>query len=215
CDARTRRLNFQGSHIGFLAGDSLIVQGGVSLSEGFQAAGRVTLVAATIHGELVCSGGSFLKQDEQNRYALNVDGVKVGGRVLFTNGFLAVGGVSLFGAMIADNCECQGGYFFNPDGVALYASKAKIGGNVFLRNGFRAAGEVRLHGATITGNLECQGGCFFNPGRTALLADGVKVGGRAFFWKSVEYDGDQRRARGGFLAWGEVSLVGAVIFSDL
>jgi hypothetical protein len=66
--------------------------------------------------------------------------------------------VSLLGARIVGNLECDGGRFANPGKGALIAQSAEIGGDVFLRAAgdtrFEAEGCVWLVGARIAGDLE-------------------------------------------------------------
>jgi len=90
--------------------------------------------------------------------------------------------------------------------------QVKVDGDVYLCKGswgrdkgvqekvFSADGEVKLVGAEIGGTLECRGGVFNNSDskEPALNAKGLKVGGSVLL-------------HNGFIAKGEVSLLGATI----
>ena len=99
--------------------------------------------------------GNILLRDAQLRglslsgcliKSLNADGAKIRGSVFFRDGFKAEGEVSLLGATIGGDLDCDGAQLSNAKGTALIAEGAKIGGSVFLTNGFKAEGEVRLVG---------------------------------------------------------------------
>jgi len=130
------------------------------------------------------------------------DGLKSDGDVFLRDGFKAEGEVSLAGAMIGGNLECDEGQFIHPDGNALSAYRMDVKGDVFLRNGFKAEGEVSLAGATIGGQLDCSNGQFIHPDGNALNADGMDVKGTLFL-------------SDGFKAEGEVRLPGATIGGGL
>ncbi len=81
--------------------------------------------------------------------------------MLLRNGFTAEGCVSLHGAKIGGNLECDGAHLANHtengSGNALLAQGAEIGGAALLRNGFTAEGCVSLLDAKI-GGLDCDFG---------------------------------------------------------
>ncbi|HUK67346.1 MAG TPA: hypothetical protein VLW50_01095 [Streptosporangiaceae bacterium] len=70
--------------------------------------------------------------------ALVAERLKVGGSTLLRNGFTAAGAVSLLGADITGNLECDGAKFNGTDasGNALNADGLKVGHSVLLRHGF-------------------------------------------------------------------------------
>lgn len=149
-------------------------------------------------------------------HSMGADGVQVKKYIHLRKGFHASGEVRLPGARIGGNLDCDGGSFENPalpgapdSGLALVADGAIVNGAVFLRNGFNAVGEVRLLGAQIGGYLDCMNATFRNPPQgqfkgsgIALNADGMLVKGSVFL-------------RTGFLADGEVRLLGAQIEGNL
>lgn len=182
-DAKTKTLNFQGSHLQpepgadvCFAGDRLRSEGGVFLRS-VQATGAVRLLGAKIGGNLSCIAGRFENVGGQ---ALVADRAKVSGSVFFSNEFHSKGEVRLNGADIGSVLSCIAGRFENAGGKALNADGAKVAGSVFLQNGFHATGEVRLNRAEIGGNLDCEAGRFENAGGNALNANGAKVAGALF-----------------------------------
>ncbi len=134
--------------------------------------------------------------------SLEASGIQVESDVLLCNGFKVIGQVSLVGATIGGNLDCNNGTFDNPEGHALLAESAEVKGFVFLHNGFKVIGQVSLYRATIGGNLECDNSTFYNPEGYALLAQGTEIKGSVFL-------------RDGFKATGEVSLSGITIGGNL
>ncbi|MFZ0246623.1 hypothetical protein [Candidatus Binatus sp.] len=216
--AKMPLLSLQGSWTGAIDAEGLKLEGDIFLRKGFNAEGEVSLIGATIGGDLSATGGTFknLKSDKNPNptgYALSADRIKVTGGVYLRNGFSAEGAVALLGATIGGNLDATGGTFkrpngnaLNPDGTknetALNADRVEVAGGVFLRNGFHAEGEVRLVGAAIGGNLNAEEGTFRNPAGNSLNADGIKVSGDVFL-------------NNGFSSVGEVRLLGAEIGGNL
>lgn len=115
----------------------------------------------------------------------------------------------LMGDVVLTSAELQGLYLNGSQTGRIEADGLTVKGGVFLRSGFFAEGEVRLLGARIGGNLDCSGGTISNPPQKgnpgsgiALNADGAVVSGNVFL-------------RLGFVARGEVRLLGARIEGDL
>ena len=167
------RLDFGGTHVQSLKADDAVVKAELVLSDGFCSHGEVRLPGAQIGGDLECNRGTFTNPPRQSipesGQALNADGVRVRGDVLLTEGFQATGKVSLVGAQINGNLECNSGVFKNPrlkdvpgSGTALDADNITVTGNVYLMNNFRAEGQVAISHAQI-GALTCSGGEFINP----------------------------------------------------
>ena len=145
-----------------LAADTAEIGGSVLLRNGFTAEGAISLRGARIGSSLECDGASLTNATaDGGGIALAADHAIIGGAVLLRNGFAAQGAISLIGARIGGNLECDGASLTNatPDGtgVALAAENAVIGGAVLLRHGFVAHGGVSLLGATIDSNVECCG----------------------------------------------------------
>lgn len=147
------------------------VAGAVFFCDGFTAEGLVRLYGSHIGGNLSCDGGRFQNPAQSGAVgggtALNAEAVSVARAVHLRKGFVAEGGVRLFGARIGGNLECDGGQFQNPakagtvgSGIALDASNANVTGHVHLRRGFSVGGLVLLYAAEVGGNLDCQAGTF-------------------------------------------------------
>jgi hypothetical protein len=120
---------------------------------------------------------------------------------LFMQNVKTAGEVSLIGANIDGNLECDGAEFNNHGGKALNADGLTVKGYVFLKN-VKAKGAVRLLNAEVGANLECDGAEFNNPGNSALFADEIKVKGGI-------------NLRNGFRAAGAVRLLSADIGGNL
>ena len=122
--------------------------------------------------------------------AIAVDGADIKYSVFLDVGFRADGEVSLNGAHIGVNLECDEGTFMNKSGAAIQANLINVGGAILLRAGsqmergksrpFRAKGAVWLVGARIGGDLDCSGGEFVNEGVAIYLAR-AQVAGTIFF----------------------------------
>ena len=128
------------------------------------------------------------------------------------NGHADVGAVTLSGAHIGGNFECDGASLRNDSGPALYASGLQVGHAMLLRKGFTAtsAGDlatVRLVGAHIGGNFECDGASLRNESGPALHADGLQVDLDMFLRDGFTATGADKT--------GAVRLVGAHIGGSL
>jgi hypothetical protein len=189
-----RFLDFSGSHVYSIDCTGSKIDEGIFFCDGFWANG-------------------FAKPGDDT---LDADGIDVKGDVLLRKGFRAEGMVSLVGAKIGGNLECNQGVFKNIRDVALNAERLQVGGDVFLckgswdkgsevnAEGFTANGEVKLGRAKIGGTLECSGGLFDNSGsrHPAINAKGLVVTGDALF-------------HDGFIARGKVDLVEARVGGNL
>ena len=193
-----------------LAADTAEIGGSVLLRNGFTAEGAVSLRGARIGNSLECDGANLDNATPDGTgIALAADHVTVGGAVLLRNGFQARGAVSLIGAKLGGNLECDGSTLANdtPDGtgVSLAAENASIGGAVLLRHGFGARGSVSLLGATIGSNVECCG---------AVLENWPDAGSRETLrLTNAEIAGDVLMNQG-FASLGYVSLWGTNIGRD-
>ena len=176
-EAQFEILSFQGSKIASLAADGIHISRDLSLRNCFVADGEVSLLRASIGGNLVCDGGTFRNP---NSSALTAKGIRVTGGIFLGDGFEAEGEVRLLGASIGRNLNCDGGTFFNPNGSALSAEGIRVGDGVFLNDRFKAKGEVCLVGASIGHDLNCMRGAFHNANGEALCADRIRVTGSVF-----------------------------------
>jgi hypothetical protein len=198
-NADVAALYLMGTWTGPIDASGLKTRDDVFLRGGFHADGGVSLMGATVGGNLECDGGTF---SNPNAKAIDADGIKVAGYIFLRNGFKATGEVDLLGATVGRNLEGDSGTFSNPNQKAIDADGVKVAGYIFLRNGFKATGEVDLLGATVGRNLECMNGTFNNPSGIALFANSINVVGAVFLNQ-------------GFNAKGEVNLIGATIGGDL
>jgi predicted acyltransferase (DUF342 family) len=188
-----------------LVADGMTVGHDAFLGNGFTAAGGISLLGADIVGNLECGGAQLAAVGEHGN-ALSADNMKVGGDLHLREGFTAAGAVTLVGAKITGNLDCDGAKLqgANQFGNVLVADNLTVGRNAQFRNGFTAAGALWLTGADITGNFDFEGATLagVNSSRLALVAERLKVGGDALL-------------RNGFTAAGALRLLGADIKSDL
>jgi hypothetical protein len=194
-----------------LAIDNAEVGGSVLLRNGFAAEGAISMRGTRIGSSLECDGASLTNATADGTgLALAADHAVIGGATLLRNGFAAQGAISLIGARIGGNLECDGASLTNATadgtGVALAAENAVIGGAVLLRHGFVAHGGVSLLGATIDSNVECCG---------ASLQNWAETGSRETLrLTNVAVSGDVLLNQG-FTSLGYVSLWGTKIGRDL
>ncbi len=181
--AKMPLLSLEGSWTKKISADSLNVEGGLFLTNGFHAEGEVGLPGASIGGDLVGESGTFKNSDGK---ALNADRVKVTGSVFLRKGFSAEGEVRLPGAAIGGNLEATGGTFKCPGRDALFADRIEVGGSVFLNDKFLAEGTVRLVSAEIKGAT----------GRRRRLAGRIKSPERPYF-RAIPLAAHRRSALGG------------------
>lgn len=173
---RVQSITMKGSQVPGLSADGLEARGGVSLSEGFEACGEVSLLGARIGGDLYCTGGRFYGGDGQDPKALSADGLEVRGSVYLDDNR---------GPLVCDESD---------DGKVAWIS-------LYVGDGFEASGEVRLIGARIGGVLTCNGGGFRNKkGGTAFNFQGATVT-EALHLLRLEIDGivDLTGSRIGYL----------------
>lgn len=192
------KLNFRGCTLekGIVLNDAKVA-GTVFLNDGFKAVGEVSLLRASIGGQLDCTGGIF---QNGGMNALSAQNIKVVDNVFLHGEFNGM--VNLVNAEIGGQLNCKEGSFQNEDGIALNAQGIKMADNVFLDDRFEAVGAVWLAGADIRGQLACAGGIFQNECGDALNAQDIKVTGIVFLCN-------------GFKAKGAVSLLGAEVGGQL
>ena len=202
-EARVGRVVLNGSRVADVFAQGARVRGDVFLSDGFEAAGAVSLAGAEVGGVVSSIGGKFLATGGD---ALNVEGVVVRGDVFLSDGFEAAGAVSLAGAQVGGQVACDGGKFLASDGDALNADSMVVTGSVFLSNGFEAAGLVRLASAKVGGVVSCIGGKFLATDGDALNAHSMVVTGSVFLRDGFEAAGVVRLASA--QVGGQVSCIG-------
>jgi hypothetical protein len=187
-----------------LNANAMHIGGDAFLRKGFEAAGAISLLGASIDGQLVMSEAKLTGADSDG-YALVADGMRVGVDAFLRKGFEAAGAISLLGASINGPLNMSGAKLTGTDndGYALVAERLRVAG-AFLREGFEAAGAISLVDASIDGPLNMAGAKLTgtdNDGN-ALVADGLHVGGDAFLRERFE-------------AAGAIRLLGASIGGQL
>ena len=193
-----------------LAADNAEFGGSILLRNGFSAEGTISLRGAHIGSSLECDGAKLTNcTADGSGIALAADHATFGGAVLLRNGFVANGVITLIGARLGGNLECDGAHLENATadgaGVALAAENATVGGAVLLRHGCVARGAVSLLGATIGSNVECCG---------ASLMNWPEVGSRETLrLTNAEIAGDVLLNQG-FVSLGYVSLWGTKVGRD-
>lgn len=141
-----------------LLADRMVVNGGVFLTDEFEAIGRVRLIGAQISGNLDCTGGTFRNVDSDGNAkgeALTADGVVVMGDIGFRRGFSAHGELRLLGASIGGDFVCLDGEFRNADadgkalGDAISMDRMTVKGSFFLLQIREMIGGVSLSEAQV------------------------------------------------------------------
>jgi hypothetical protein len=123
--------------------------------------------------------------------------------------FTATGDVTLQGAQIGRDLDCDGASFTNQENYALRADGIEVKGNVFLGDKFNAQGQVSLQGAQIGGTLSCDGGSFTKSKDAVTSADGT-TDDIALRADGIEVKGNISLSNG-FTAQGQVNLQNAQI----
>ena len=94
-----------------LSADRAVIEGAVSLRNGFRAEGEVRLLGTKIGGGLDCDNGTFMNPPKvglvASGVALAADTAVIRGGVFLRNGFRADGEVRLAGAQIEGNLYCS------------------------------------------------------------------------------------------------------------
>lgn len=108
-----------------LNADRVKVRGDLFLRNGFRADGEVSLLDATIGGQLSCDNGHFSNRDAGDR-ALNAQGIEVTGSMYLRRGFQAQGIVDLTDARV-DGWFCWTGVNSPGECTLLLLEGAQIG----------------------------------------------------------------------------------------
>lgn len=157
-----------GGSAAFIRANRMNADGSVVFRAPREAGGRFTieqdlrLTGAQIRGNLDLRGCRLRdkEDDEKRAFAMRADGLAVDGTVLLSEGFRATGQISLNGARIARNLNCEGAVLKNPQGYTLSAAGARIAGSLYTRKKFRSYGAFRLEGARIIGDWKAADGHF-------------------------------------------------------
>ncbi len=175
-----------------LRAEACVIVGELALNSGCSVQGEVRLSHAKILRDFNCERAQFGVESDPRATTtqpLVADGARIGGDLIISAGFAAIGevrfvGVTVGGDIRADKArltariDSQGGR-----GDALNLDRVVVAGNVYLDSGFSASGRVRLQRARIEGNLDCTGAGFDAAGdlgwdqNPALLLERTRVGG--------------------------------------
>lgn len=132
---------------------------------------EIRLTDSNVHGILNLNGS----------YVEVLDAIRLvcSGSILLSEGFIAIGKVTLHGAQIGGELVCEKSEFNGKnDSYALSCRDAVIKGNVSLSEGFIATGLVCLDGAEIGGSLSCSNAVFNgNQPIYALDCEGAVIKG--------------------------------------
>ena len=168
--------------------------------------------------QLVSASVASLRLTGSFTQSIEADGLSVKADVFLDDGFTAHGEVTLIGAEIHGNLQCNRGVFINPpepdddedeSGTALTLQNVNVNGDVFLSDGFKAHGLVSLSGARVGGYLSCSDGSFKNPYVQGVEESGTAIDGEFMVVaQNVELNN-------GFKAKGCVALLGARIGGDM
>ena len=121
------------------------------------------------------------------------DGLSTAGDLRIDDGFMCPGGVSLGGAQVGRNLDCDGAQLGSGDGAALQGDGLTVSGDMRCARGFAANGEVRLIDASVRGQLNCTGATFAKSGSMAVVGDRMSVQGGLHI-SHANIDGELRLA---------------------
>ncbi len=176
-----------------LRAEACVIVGELALNSGCSVQGEVRLSHTKILRDLNCERAQLGTGTDNSKAAsshpLVADGAQIGGDLILSGGFAAIGevrciGVTVGGDIRADQArltarlDSQG-----KRGDALNLDRAVVAGNVYLDSGFSASGRVRLQRARIEGHLDCSGADFDAAGdlawdqNPALLLERTRIGG--------------------------------------
>jgi len=153
------------------------VAGSVLLGPGIHSAGPINLNRTSVTGGVQCAGDFDVLSGRR---------ASVSGDVRLARDFIASEEVTLAGAKIGGDLNCQGGRFLCKR-FALDCDNAEIKGNVLLSSDFHAAGTVCLDNAAIGKSLNCEEGEFVGKHR-ALSLWYAKISG-SFSFRRVKLKG--------------------------
>jgi hypothetical protein len=197
----------------------------VFFRNGFTTLGAIRLHGAEIVGNLEIGGpnGAICRLANDRGDVLLGDGLKVGGRVIFSKSSF-LGRVSLTGASIASSLDCSHCRFLNNRGPSIAAERLKIGGSATFVDRCCVSGEFNLQGASIGGDLDLADAQLSSCARSAVVADEAKIdgsirlGGGSYVRGDLRFSGSKigrnfeaRNAR----SYGQICLTGASISGNL
>jgi hypothetical protein len=183
----------------------------------------VSLVQASVTGNLDCDGGQFGGNAES--MSVNASEARVGGTFYMgvtaagnqAHPFTAVSEVRIREATVGGDLDCRGGHFLGGTDASLSADRTTVAGTIRLGSktaagqphDFIAEKTVSLIQARTQEELDCRGADLRGM-PSSLKADGLTAG-RSVRLGLVETAGQVRQ----FRARGEVQMVGMAVGTDL
>jgi hypothetical protein len=199
--------------------------GNVFFRNGFTTLGEIRLHGAEIVGNLEIGrlDGAICRLANHRGDVLTGDGLKIGGRALFSNS-LFLGRVSLIGASVASSLDCNHCRFLNNHGSSIAAERLKIGGSATFVDRCYLSGELNLQGASIEGDLDFGNAQLSSSARSAVVADeaeidgSIRLGAGSYIRGDLRFSGtkigrnfEAHNAR----SYGQICLTGASISGNL
>jgi hypothetical protein len=185
--ARLARLALIDCRVAKLVGARLCVDAALDLSgtAPIGAAGAEVFVAdlrgARVGGDVIARAARFGRATAGD-VVLSLDGASIGGDVLLTDGFEALGAVSLASARIAGALRCDGAQLMNRSddarASALSVRGAEIGGEVTLNAKMKAEGALDFSGARIGGNFDIGHSTLRNEMGAVLVVTNARIAGQ-------------------------------------
>ncbi|MBL8536157.1 MAG: hypothetical protein JNM59_02000 [Hyphomonadaceae bacterium] len=212
--ARLAQLSLSGSTFTHLLGHGMRIDAGFD----FSSAGPVTergacwidargaRVAGRIDGGCakLCIEDGQAREDGVQKFALMLREARIGGGVSLRPDFRAIGGVTLFDAVVEGLVDFRGAYLKAVARRALNLGNLRASGLVALNRGFRSDGPIWMRGAILSGGFNADGG-------TVTVKDGEREGINA---ENCEVHEDlQMRAK--FTCNAPVNFAGAVVHGSV
>lgn len=223
-NASVEGIDLSGSFVAGIEADGLAVSKCLRLSDGFRSNRPVSLMGASIKGDLNCFGGHFGYHSNRtcrfvmtpscdecrsritDQYILNLEHARINGSLYLCGEFTARGGVNLADSTIGVNINCTKGKFYSKSSTENP--------------------ENRVNGRRLSCNAD-----FSHHLACAFNGDGLRVNGNLILNKIEAYgemrltgaqvDGDIESAGGKFVSYGfdaiyadRLRVLGNIFFSD-
>lgn len=184
------------------------------LDEGFTAIGKVLLSRSRI-ADYLSFNGAHLNSTMLDTYALEADGLNVGGEVTFNKGFRANGTVRLSRCRLGD-LSLSGAQLLDPSEgeYSLDCRGTEVNGGLTAGGGFHAQGSLSFVDTVIQGDLDLGNSTLSDTnGEAHIMASRAKIGGSLLLDHGF-------RCSGAFALpyvsiGGDVNMSGARVFGHL